>query len=232
MATTLAIKLSKSASLPHQHCRLSGGWRIRTSEASCACRVSTAVHSTTLPTLHARRSRRSKEGEGFEPSRPEGLPVFETGALPVQPTLRKPETSIEVADELSLMTRLLIRTNAAGGSRTHTYAVLETAASSFGLPRRPLRNALSRTRTCNNVTLDHAPLPNWAIRASHMDAGGSRTLISWLQARSLTVRRRARLSCCGKGSNLQPRPSESRALIRLSYRNKLMVQAGFEPALT
>ena len=30
----------------------------------------------------------SEEGEGFEPSRPEGLPVFETGALPVQPTLR------------------------------------------------------------------------------------------------------------------------------------------------
>jgi hypothetical protein len=54
-----------------------------------------------------------------------------------------------------------------------------------------------------------------------MDAGGDRTLISWLQARSLPVRRRARffLSRRGKGSNLQPRPSESRALVRLSYRN-------------
>ena len=27
---------------------------------------------------------------------------------------------------------------------------------------------------------------------------------------------------CGKGSNLQPRPSEGRALIRLSYRNKYL----------
>src|SRR3954447_23273113 len=27
-------------------------------------------------------------------------------------------------------------------------------------------NALSRSRTCNNVTLDHAPLPSWAIRAN------------------------------------------------------------------
>src|SRR4051812_13638119 len=27
-------------------------------------------------------------------------------------------------------------------------------------------SALSRSRTCNNVTLDHAPLPSWAIRAN------------------------------------------------------------------
>lgn len=31
---------------------------------------------------------------------------------------------------------------------------------------RPLPHALSRTRTCIYVTLDHAPLPVWATRAS------------------------------------------------------------------
>jgi hypothetical protein len=29
-------------------------------------------------------------------------------------------------------------------------------------------SALSRTRTCTNVTLNHAPLPNWATRANHI----------------------------------------------------------------
>jgi hypothetical protein len=51
--------------------------------------------------------------------------------------------------------------DAAGGIRTHTKTVLETAASAVGLPRL-IGNRLSapgRIRTCNNVTLIHAPLP-------------------------------------------------------------------------
>ena len=71
--------------------------------------------------------------------------------------------------------------DAAGGIRTHTQTVLETAASAVGLPRPDIQNAPGRTRTCNNVTLDHAPLPDWATEASRsMDAGGSLTLISAL----------------------------------------------------
>ena len=96
----------------------------------------------------------------------------------------------------------------------------------------PSTSALSRGRTCNNVFLRHAPLPvglpEHRTRQS-MDAGGNRTLISWVQTRGLPVRRRAHeLRCqrCGKGSNLQPRPSEGRALIRLSYRNDFRARGG------
>jgi len=173
------------------------------------------------------------------------VPVFETGALAVQPTLRCSESSVELSDELLLTIHILSFSNAAGGIRTHTKTVLETVASAVGLPRLLPESAPGRIRTCNNVTLDHAPLPSWATEASQpsMDAGGSRTLVTWLQARSPTVGRRAlrlallaqdraRSSRCEKGSNLQPRPSEGRALILLSYRNPYMVQAGFEPALT
>lgn len=74
--------------------------------------------------------------------------------------------------------QLLLCTNAAGRIRTCTCAVLETAASAIGLPRQPAHSALSRIRTCNNVTLDHAPLPSWAIRASrpgHRSLGSLRS---------------------------------------------------------
>lgn len=87
-----------------------------------------------------------KEGEGFEPPGLESPPVFETGALPVQPTLRRSEPSL--LDELLLMIQHLPLACspvhlfhaskariAAGGIRTHTQTVLETAASAVGLPR-------------------------------------------------------------------------------------------------
>ena len=70
-----------------------------------------------------------------------------------------------------------------------------------------------------------------------MDAGGSRTLISWVQAKRLPVRRRTHvfIQRCGKGSNLQPRPSEGRALspVELPQRHVQVVKlprAGLEPA--
>jgi hypothetical protein len=67
------------------------------------------------------------------------------------------------------MVHFLFFATAAGGNRTHTQTVLETAASAVGLPRRPMHSALSRIRTCNNVTLDHAPLPKLGYQSiSHI----------------------------------------------------------------
>lgn len=99
-------------------------------------------------------------------------------------------------------------------------------------------NALSRIRTCITASLSRGPLP-FGLPEQHpltglaasaasvfpVDAGGNRTLISWVQARGLPVRRRAHSTRrarsrqaqlsqrCGKGSNLQPRPSKGRALV-------------------
>ena len=96
-----------------------------------------------------------------------------------------------------------------------------------------IHSALSRTRTCNNVTLNHAPLPDWATRATRPwtpegfepSFPGCRPGVLPLDDGpfdSLLLAQGGPMhSCRGKGSNLQPRPSESRALIRLSYRNQL-----------
>lgn len=54
----------------------------------------------------------------------------------------------------------------------------------------------------------------WATGATHamraVDAGGTRTLITRVQTGGPTIGRQAH-QCCGKGSNLHPRPSEGRA---------------------
>lgn len=57
----------------------------------------------------------------------------------------------------ALPSRAFLKRSACRGWESNPHqTVLETAASAFGLPR---PTALSRSRTCNNVTLDHAPLP-------------------------------------------------------------------------
>ncbi len=81
-------------------------------------------------------------------------------------------------------------------------------------------HALSRIRTCINVALDHAPLPvglperQWTPEGFEPSSPGCKPGV-------LPIGRRAHVVCRGKGSNLQPRPSEGRALVRLSYRNVL-----------
>jgi hypothetical protein len=117
-----------------------------------------------------------KEGEGFEPPRPRWVtPVFETGALAVQPTLRCSESSVELSDELLIIHRHLCKC-AAGGIRTHTQTVLETAASAVGPPRPMFDSAPGRIRTCNNVILDHAPLPILGYRSGSTVSGRRREL--------------------------------------------------------
>ncbi len=86
----------------------------------------TAIHSP-LSTLHSPHSRFPAEGEGVEPPGPFGSCPF-SRRVPYQ--LGKP--SVSRSRELNCA---FLQSFAAGGSRTHTCAVLETAASAFGLPR-------------------------------------------------------------------------------------------------
>jgi hypothetical protein len=78
-----------------------------------------------------------KEGEGFEPPRLESPPVFETGALPVQPTLRHPEPS--KSDELLLINHLNFWSFALLVQGEPIALMLreglEPSASAFGEPR-------------------------------------------------------------------------------------------------
>lgn len=100
-----------------------------------------------------------------------------------------------------------------------TLAVLQTAALPVKRPARGYRAAARPT-----------PLRAATTRSG---TGGNRTPIPWVQARCLPVRRRTHLSAqrCGKGSNLQPRPSEGRALVRLSYHSFAEPhREGLEPA--
>jgi hypothetical protein len=72
-----------------------------------AIRVSNAAHSTALPTLHEPRLPAFfKEGEGFEPPGPEGRVRFRNGCLTIQPTLRCSKSSVELSDELLLISHL------------------------------------------------------------------------------------------------------------------------------
>jgi hypothetical protein len=208
------IKLSKNSRHPRERYQLSGGWRIRTPNPDLS-----------------------------------GTPVFETGALAVQPTLRRSESSVEIPDELPFMIHFHLSTNAAGGIRTHTQTVLETAASAVGLPRpfdcaqgRPhqcsgqdsnLQQRDSRSRASAEIGLpEHSS--HWTPEGVEPSFPGCRPGVLPLDDGPIdslcSLRAGPKLPRCGKGSNLQPRPSESRALIRLSYRNSYMVQAGFEPA--
>lgn len=74
----------------------------------------------------------------------------------------------------------------------------------------PSTSALSRGRTCNNVFLRHAPLPvglpEHRTRQS-MDAGGNRTLISWVQTKGLPVRRRAHFQLPALREGVEPSAS-------------------------
>jgi hypothetical protein len=177
-----------------------------------------ALQTSALPSeLNPRRACRANAANG---GRTHDLSVDNRTLIPLS---YGDEIGHQIVKERVAPHRCCFCVIAAGGIRTHTQTVLETAASprlslsksSVGLPQ--LASALSRIRTCNNVTLDHAPLPNWATRAFHsMDAGGSRTLISWLRARSPAIGRRA----------------HSIRLARSGQSEISMVQAGFEPALT
>jgi hypothetical protein len=113
--------------------------------------------------------------------------------------------------------------HAAGRIRTCICAVLETAASCRWATAASIKNAPSRTRTCINVDLNHAPraigLPERRTRSSGPrrelnphSPGANRVSYRWTTGPSFFRR-------CEKESNLQPRPSEDRALIRLSCRN-------------
>ena len=133
------------------------------------------------------------------------------------------------------------RFDAAGWIRTSTCAVLETAASAVGLLRPVHVSTLGRIRTCNNGHLGPAPLPvglpervarsQWMPEGLEPSFPGCKPGVFPVRRRTHVVAQR-----CGKGSNLQPRPSEGRALFRLSYRNEparspvKVPRAGFEPA--
>ncbi len=85
-------------------------------------------------------------------------------------------------------------------------------------------SALSRIRTCINVTLIHAPLPvglpeqhqqQWSRRDLNPHRLGANQASCQLEDGPVFFCPKR----CGKDSNLHPRPSEGRALIRLSYHN-------------
>ena len=88
--------------------------------------------------------------------------------------------------------------DAAGRTRTCTRAVLETAASAGGLLRPFDSNELQCSGQDSNL---------------HHRGSRPRASADW------ATRADAEFMRCEKGSNLQPRPSDSRALVRLSYRN-------------
>lgn len=96
-----------------------------------------------------------------------------------------------------------------------------------GLPRHHYNHAPGRIRTCINATLDRTPLPiglpkptrtKWTTEGVEPSFPGCRPGVLPLDdAPNISLHTNLFssyvFSCRGKGSNLQPRPSESRALI-------------------
>jgi hypothetical protein len=70
-------------------------------------------------------------------------------------------------------------------------------------------SALSRSRTCIDVTLNHAPravgLPE--LPTSSMDRGGIRTLISWVQTKCPAIGRRAHYAVQALREGIEPSTS-------------------------
>ena len=179
---------------------LSGGWRIRTSGPPFqgGRRVSTAVPSAARANppsqvSHDHVSTVARTQRRVRDSNPHGIKpaVFETAALPVRLTLRR-----------SMNFRIRIR-----------YRYSMTSPPRFRSPQ----TCFGQDSNLHERAPQARASANWATEATRslaVDPGGNRTLISWVQARCLPVRRRTQifpLQRCGKDSNLHPRPSEGRA---------------------
>jgi hypothetical protein len=155
----------------------------------------------------------SAEGERFElPRHSRAVPVFETGALPVRLTLHF----------RSLIHCMMIRCYSCR-TPCMPQAGFEPAPARFLRPP-PLPLGYCGPRCSEQDSNLHLrdsrsrASTNWAIRATGRRRDSNPHRLGASQG-SCRLDDGPVLSCRGKGSNLQPRPSEGRALVRLSYRN-------------
>ena len=132
-------------------------------------------------------ARLQAEGEGFEPPGPFGRVRFRDGCL--SSSANPPVTwshqnlmsrNYSYGSPVKTTGETPVPRHAAGGIRTHTQTVLETAASAVGLPRRGL---FAGERALINSGLGTARLSNW-----HAGAGA--------RSRSMRVSALSRIRTC------------------------------------